>query len=179
MVIVIKDGERLYLSAWDYNCCRVIGALQTIIENNGGRVKKTHWIMATNRSIGDLEPKKICGQMYISFMLDDMYYYFDIDDNFLFPHHYQKTKVVNGKRRKNVYLEECKNDWIYDCLLEDCGQEEIVEIANQVYNMLLQAKESEIYHEKKTIMVPNTYNEGCHRETVYTPDEWIDVFKDL
>lgn len=179
MVIVIKDGERLYLSAWDYNCCRVIGALQTIIENNGGQVKKTHWIMATNRSIGDLEPKKICGQMYITFALDNMYYYFQIDDNFLFPHYYQKIKIVNGKRRKNAYLTKAKKDWIYDCLFENCNEAEIVEIANLVFNMLMQAEESEIYHEKKTMMVPNIYNSGYHRETVAEPDEWIDVSKDL
>lgn len=178
-MIAIRNGERLYLSAWDYNCCRVIGALETIVKNNGGQVKETKWIMATNRSIGELEPKKICGQMYIKFVLDNMYYYFEIDDNFLFPHYYQKSKVVDGRRRKNVYLEDFKSDWIYDCLFEDCCQADIVEIANQIYNSLLQAKESEVYHEKKVIMVPNTYNDGCHRETVYTPDEWIDVSKEL
>ena len=161
MFTVTKDGTRLYLSAWDFNTCLVLEALEKIVKDNGGIVKKAPWIMGSNRAVGD-EPRKMRGCQYIQFILDDMWYSFDICDNFLFEHHYQKKPVVNGRIRRNTYADDLSREWIYDCLFGNANEAEIKEIANQVFNLLLQAKESQIYHDKKRIQVPNTYDGGWH-----------------
>lgn len=172
MFTVTKDGTRLYLSAWDFNTCLVLEALEKIIKDNGGKVAKAHWIMGSNRSI-EGEPRKMRGQQYMTFILDDMFYYFQIDDNPFFPHRYQKTEIVNGKRMRNVYLEEFSREWIYDCLFGVTNDDEIKEIANQVFNLLVMAKPSGIYREKKRIRVPNTYDGDWHWENTVDRDQWI------
>lgn len=35
---VLYEGERLYLSAWEYNAARVLTELARIVKNNGGTV---------------------------------------------------------------------------------------------------------------------------------------------
>ena len=174
MTIVIKDGERLYLSPWDFNACLIVEQLEKIIKDNGGKVKKAHWIMGSNRAI-DGEPRKMRGQKYITFTLDDKYYYFQIDDNPFFPHYYQKTAIVDGKRLRNVYLEEFSREWIYDCLLGVANDAEIKEIAYQVFNLLVQAKNSSIYQESHKIRVGNLYDGGWHWENQVKPSEWVKV----
>lgn len=174
MMTVIKDGVRLYLAPWDFNACLIMEQLENIIKDNGGQVKKAHWIMGSNRSI-EGEPRKMRGQMYISFVLDEKYYYFQIDDNPFFQHYYQKTAIIEGKRLRNVYLEEFAREWIYDCLFGVASDDEIKEIAYQVFNLLVQAKDSGIYYEKEKIRVENTYDGGWHWENQIRPNEWVKV----
>lgn len=61
-MIITKDNERLYLSNWQYNACRIISTLATVVENNGGSVKpQRHTAMISNRTLSaailDLENK--------------------------------------------------------------------------------------------------------------------------
>ena len=97
------------------------------------------------------------------------------DDNPFFPHYYQKTKIVDGKRLRNIYLEEMPRDWMYDCLFGVANDDEIREIACQLYNTLVSLEPSGVYNEKQTITVPNTYDGGYHRETVYKKNEYVPV----
>lgn len=175
-MFVIKDDERLYLSAWSFNSCRVLGCLAKIVEDNGGEVEPYKHCMATNRNLSpEGEPIRIYGQSWICFVLDDMYYHISLDDNPFFDFHIMKTPVVNGKRRKNVYMKNLSRDWVYDCLFSTTTDADAKEIALQLFNIALQAKTSEVYHDKKRIQVRNTYNNGYHLETVYEPDKWLEA----
>ena len=50
MAIVLKDGERLYLTNWEYNMARVISELARLIQDRGGRCKRLPYAMVTNRT---------------------------------------------------------------------------------------------------------------------------------
>ena len=46
-----RDGERLYLSNWEYNMVIILNELRNIVENNGGSVKKQNTAIVTNRTL--------------------------------------------------------------------------------------------------------------------------------
>ena len=50
MAIVLKDGERLYLTNWEYNMARVISEMARLIQDRGGRCKPLPYAMVTNRT---------------------------------------------------------------------------------------------------------------------------------
>ena len=55
-----KENQRAYLPAWEFNTCRVLGALAEIVENNGGKVKPFRHVLANNRTYEpDAEPVRI------------------------------------------------------------------------------------------------------------------------
>lgn len=173
-----QENQRLYLKAWEYNSMRVLGCIAKIVEDNGGDVEPYRHCMANNRTYEPTaEPIQIYGQSWIHFILDDMYYAISLDDNPFFDMHYLKTKVVNGKRRQNVYMRVLSRDWMYDCLFKVTSDEEAKEIAYELFNIVLSAKESERYYEKHRIQVPNTYDGGWHWETKYEPDRWVDGWR--
>lgn len=52
-MIVIRENERLYLSNWNYNACRITTALATIVENNNGIVKPYKNAIVSNRTLSE------------------------------------------------------------------------------------------------------------------------------
>lgn len=175
MFVTVED-QRLYLTPWNYNSCRVLGCLAKIIEDNGGDVEPYKHCMANNRVCEPTaEPKRIFGQSWITFVLDNVYYHISLDDNPFFEFNILKTPVINGKRLRNVYMEQLNRDWVYDCLFKTTSDGEAIEIAQQLYNIVLSAPMSGKYYEKNKIRVPNTYNDGWHWETKVEPDKWIEA----
>lgn len=172
MAIVTKDGERLYLRAWEYNAARIITELANIVNNHGGRVKPTHTAIISDRSTEEEnEPITVTHTTYISFVLDETYYYYQVDDNPFFEFYYNKTPIKNGKRSKDAGLEADKKEWLYDCFFKsNCGQPDIIEASNLIFNMLCNAPMSKIIRDGRKQRVPNTYNDGYHMETVYKPE---------
>lgn len=109
---------------------------------------------------------------YIGFVFDGYYYYFQVSDNPFFEHHFQKIKVnEDGSYVGEYYLEEVKRDWLFDCLFKwSCTAEERREIANLIFNSLVNGRCSQqVYHREK-VKVPNTYNNSYHWEW----KEWYD-----
>ena len=157
---------------------RVLGYIVKIVEDNGGEVEPYKHCMANNRTYEPTaEPKRIYGQSWINFTLDGYYYNISLDDNPFFDMHYLKTEIVNGKRRRNVYLEVLSREWMYDCLFKVTTDEEVKEIAHELFQIVISANDSEVYHDKERIQVPNTYNDGWHWETKIEPDKWVECFK--
>jgi len=172
MAIVRKDGERLYLRAWEYNAARIITELASIVKNHGGRVKPTHTAIISDRSAEEKsEPITVTHTSYISFILDEVYYYYQVDSNPLFEFYYYKTPIKNGKRSRDAGLEADKKEWFSDCFFKsNCSQPDIIEAANLIFNMLCNAPMSKIIRDSYKQRVPNTYNDGYHMETVYKPE---------
>jgi hypothetical protein len=50
-MIVIRENERLYLSNWEYNSCRILSELANIVDNHGGKVKPTKTAIVSNRTL--------------------------------------------------------------------------------------------------------------------------------
>lgn len=177
MAIVIKDGTRLYLRAWEYNAARIITELANIVNNHGGRVKPTHTAIISDRSTEEEnEPITVTHTSYISFILDDTYYYYQVDDNPFFEFYYNKTPITNGKYSKDAGLEADKKEWLFDCFFKsNCGQPDIIEAANLIFNMLCNAPMSKIIRDGRKQRVPNTYNNGYHMETIYKPERIANI----
>ena len=122
------------------------------------------------------EPITVSHTSYISFMLNGYYYYYQVDDNPFFEFHYIKTPVSNNKYSSDAALVEDKKEWLEDCFLKiDCSKSDIIEAANQIFNMLVNAGTSPIIRDKTRKRVPNTYNGGYHYETVYSPERFENV----
>ena len=86
------------------------------------------------------EPLQVTHTTHISFVLNNIYYYYQLDDNPFFPFYYIKTPVVNGCYHIDAYMVEDKKEWEDECFYRmDCSQADIVECANQIFNMLLKA----------------------------------------
>lgn len=172
MAIVTKDGERLYLRTWGYNAARIITELAKVVKNHGGRVKPTHTAIISDRSTEEEnEPITATHTTRISFVLGETYYYYQVNENPFFEFYWSKTPIKNGKRSRDTRLEADKKEWLYDCFLKsNCGQPDIVEAANLIFNMLCNAPMSEIIRDSYKQRVPNTYNNGYHMETVYKPE---------
>ena len=178
MAIVIKDGTRLYLKTWEYNAARIMTELAKIVKNHDGRVKPTHTAIISDRNAKEQsEPITVTHTTYISFILDETYYYYQVDSNPFFEFYYNKTPIKNGMRSRDAGLEADKKEWLYDCFLSsNCGQPDIVEAANLIFNMLCNAPMSEIIRDSYKQRVPNTYNSGYHMETVYKPERMGEVY---
>lgn len=172
MAIVIKDGERLYLRAWEFNAARIISELASIVKNHGGRVKPTNTAIISDRSATEeTEPITVTHTSYISFVLDDTYYYYQVDSNPFFEFYYNKTPVKNGKRSRDAGLEVDKKEWLYDCFFgSNCGQQDITEAANLIFKMLCNAPMSSIIRDKRKQKVANIHNDGWHFGTVYATE---------
>ncbi len=122
------------------------------------------------------DPITVTHTSYISFVLDDVYYYFQIDKNPFFPFYYQKTPVMNGKIYRCACLEESKKEWLFDCMFDArCNNAEVVEIANLIYNELINAKYSTIIRNSRRERVPNMYDGGYHYETVYEKETFNSI----
>ena len=172
MVSVIKDGERLYLRAWEYNAARIVSELANIVKNHGGRVKPTKVVVISDRSATEeAEPITVTHTSYISFVLNETHYYYQVNDNPFFGFYYSKTPIKNGKLSRDAGLEEDKKEWLFDCFFgSNCEQQDIIEAANLILNMLCNAPMSKIIRDKRQQQVANTYNDGWHFEMVYAPE---------
>lgn len=162
-MFIFQEGQRAYLTAWNFNTCRMLGKLAEIVESNGGKVKPFRHVMATNRQYApDAEPVRIYGQGYISFSIGGDQYYFQIDDNPYFEHYYTKIRIVNGKvpRGNQVYLDELpRKRWMYDCMFKTSTDAEIAEIAQIVFEALLDMPYSKVEPERETRRVRVPYVE--------------------
>lgn len=115
----------------------------------------------------DNAPRRIEHDLYLSFVIDDSYYYMQLDENPFFEFYYQKTPIKNGRYSADVYLTELEKTWLYDCFFEmDCAAADRREAANLIYNILVNAPYSEIHHEYKKECVNNLHDGGYHYETI-------------
>ena len=122
------------------------------------------------------DPIRVTHTSYISFVLNDIYYYFQVDSNPFFEFYYQKTPVINGRCSRDAALAETPKEWLYDCfILGNACDADITEAANLIFNMLVNAKNSQIIRDGRRQRVPNTYNSGYHYETVYTPERFENI----
>ena len=172
MAIVTEDGTRLYLRTWEYNASRILTELARVIENHGGKVKPTNTAIISDRNATEeVEPITVTHTSYISFVLDDTYYYYHVDNNPFFEFYYNKTPIKNGKRSRDAGLEADKKEWLFDCFFgSNCAQQDIIEAANLLFKMLCNAPMSNIIRERRKQKVANTYNDGWHFGTVYAPE---------
>jgi len=83
---------------------------------------------------------------YICFVLDGIYYNYNMTDNPFFDATYSKIPVVDGKINPCHYSNTDKKEWLYDCFLSvDCSQADRREAANIIFNMMINDRTSTPY----------------------------------
>ena len=148
-MFIFKEGERVYLTAWEYNTARMLGKLAEIVESKGGEVKPSIKVNASYYCIENDKPREIWGRGYISFMLDGIVYDFSVNDNMFFEHLYGKMELVNGMYNRNVYYDDLSRRWMLRPLLRtDCTDEQCAECAGILFGLLTEAKMSVKYEDK-------------------------------
>lgn len=137
---------------------------------------RTAVISALEKEIEELKqinnaPRRVTHTGYITFILENNYYYFSIDSNPFLDFHYIKTPIINGKYSQDACCEIDKKEWYSDDLLKwDRADTEIKEAAQMIFNMLCNAPCSVIRRDSRRERVSNYYNNGYHYETVYAPE---------
>ena len=133
-------------------------------------------IRALEKEINELKqidnrPIRVTHTSYISFVLENNYFYYQVDNNPFFDFRYIKTPVKNGSYSGDACSMEDKKEWLYDCLFSwNCSDADIKEAAQQIFNMLYNAPCSVIRRDSCRKRVSNYYNNGFHYETVYAPE---------
>jgi hypothetical protein len=117
------------------------------------------------------DPIRVTHTSYITFILNDFYYYFQVDSNPFFPFYYVKAPINGGRYSRDAAMIETKKEWLYDCfLLGNAANGDITEAANFIFNMLVNANNTPVIRDKRRERVPNTYSAGYHYETIYAPE---------
>ena len=173
-MIITKENQRLYLRPLDFNMCRIFTALAQIVENNGGRVKPSrHTAMISDRTQDGSEVIPVPFTTCITFALDGLVYYFQVDQNPFFPFYFNKTQITSGKYSRDAGLEEFNKEWLFDCFWQsNCSQADIIEAANMIFNGLCNAPVSKIIRDYKRVMVPNMFDGGWHYERKAEPERF-------
>lgn len=87
---------------------------------------------------------------YISFVMNDLYYYYQFNENPFFEFYYQKTPISAGTTDRDACLMEDKKEWTADILFSyKATDTDIKEAANILYNFLMAAPVSVIRRDRK------------------------------
>lgn len=122
------------------------------------------------------DPIVVTHTSYISFVLENTYYYFQLDDNPFFEFLLVKTPIKNGKYSRDAAAEETEKSWLDDCYLKiGCSENDINIAAKKIFNMLVSSKNSSIILDKKRVRVQNSYNNNYHYETIYEKERFTSV----
>lgn len=127
------------------------------------------------KQIGDT-PRRVTHTSYISFVLNNNYFYYRLDNNPFFEFYYIKTPIKNNKRSLDAAMMEDEKTWLYDCFFSwKCSDDDIKQAAQLIFNMLCNAPFSDIIRDKRRERVRNTYNSGYHYETIYAPERIAEI----
>ena len=166
-MIVCKENERLYPSAFEYGAARVLSRLAEIVTTHGGKVKPLKTAVISNRNNNDCPVVTVTNTSYIEFVYSGNHYYFEVNSNPFFPFYYHKTPVVDGMHKMNVYSDELSKEWLIDPVFRGIATEtEIDRAALALFTLLIKAPISRAYGESKRRRVYNRYGAGYHYETV-------------
>lgn len=122
------------------------------------------------------KPIPVTHTSYITFEMDGVYYYYQVDDNPFFPFYYIKTPITEKGYSKDACMMEDEKKWLYDCYFKsDCPSEMIVDASIAIFEMLVKAENSPIYRDCKKTRVPNTYDSGWHYENVYAKERFAQI----
>ena len=160
-MIVLKENQRLYLHSCNYNMARMMSALANLVKEHGGRVKPTRQALISDRNCKDAEPIKVTHTSYISFVLNDVYYYYQVDDNPFFPFYYIKTPIKNGKYSMDAALEETKKGWLIDSFWGQHCSESNIHCAAVPFPVSWTVKMKKKQKETQDILSYHTQAAGC------------------
>lgn len=179
--------KKLYLKGWEFNSYLIINKLAEIVKNNGGKIVTDFPFINTyekteivNRDIEKNENEEnentniqVLFKNYINFVLNDVIYYIQLQDNPFFEDYILKEKATFDDNtyyvKYNHYMENLNKNWIDN--EEDIGSyyetltpQKIEKLANNLYNQILNMPISELVTTKKRVC--NYYDNRYHYEYI-------------
>ena len=164
--------QKLYLKRYEITLCKGFAELYRLVKEHGGELMRdSNWPSFKIEPVevhSQVDTEKIEGvfyfRTYMHFKLGNHLYYVEFNENPFSDDHYLKEPIDNSNcvfgKYHGANLEK-KYFWY------DMSDEEIKQSAGQLFDDLINFKESKCYGgQTETIMVPNTYNNGFHKEEV-------------
>lgn len=113
-------------------------------------------------------PITVTHTSYISFVMNGLYYSYQLDDNPFFPFYYMKTPIENGTYSGDACLANEPKPWLNDnsFIRYGCSDSEIETAAQAILAQLLAAPLSTLRHDTQRTRVPNIYDSGSHFENI-------------
>lgn len=113
-------------------------------------------------------PITVTHTSYISFIMNGLYYSYQLDSNPFFPFYYMKTPIENGTYSGDACLANEPKPWLNDnsFIRYGCSDSEIETAAQAILALLLAAPLSTLRHDTKRTRVPNIYDSGSHFENI-------------
>lgn len=90
---------------------------------------------------------------YISFALDGICYYYQLNDNPFFDFIYHKSRIYNGRVIRNCVCKTDRKAWLSDCFFSyRCTDADRIAAAKHIFTTLINASLSKCYSGKDTSM---------------------------
>lgn len=78
--------------------------------------------------------------LYISFALDGICYYYQLNDNPFFDFLYHKSRIYNGRVIRNCVCKKDQKTWLRDCFFSyRCTDAERMAAAKHIFTILMNA----------------------------------------
>lgn len=164
--------QKLYLKRYEVTLCKGFDELYRLVKEHGGELMRdSNWASFKIEPIevhSQEDTEKIKGvfyfRTYMRFKLGNHLYYVEFNKNPFFDDYYSKEPIDNSNCVYGKYHgSNLKKKYFW----YDMSDEEIKQSAKQLFDDLINFKESKCYDgQTETIMVPNTYNNGFHKEEV-------------
>ena len=113
-------------------------------------------------------PITVTHTSYISFIMNGLYYSYQLDSNPFLPFYYLKTPIENSTYSGDACLANEPKPWLNDnsFIRYGCSDSEIETAAQAILALLLAAPLSTLRHDTQRTRVPNIYDSGSHFENI-------------
>lgn len=113
-------------------------------------------------------PITVTHTSYISFIMNGLYYSYQLDSNPFLLFYYLKTPIENGTYSGDACLANEPKPWLNDnsFIRYGCSDSEIETAAQAILALLLAAPLSTLRHDTQRTRIPNTYDSGYHFENI-------------
>lgn len=177
--MILFNVNRMYLNTYDYNRCRLMTALETLLKEIGGHVRADKETVISNRDVDPDKTIKVTQGGSIEFEYNGVVYTYMTDDNPFFDFYFMKRPLLGDKYTEDVY---CENDTVRvygtDSLYfrKDLSDREMAEKAKLLLEFLVAAPMSRHYYTTHKARVANLYDGGFHFESVRDKERYKEIW---
>lgn len=170
--------KKIYLKHYPMNVAKGLSYLLEEIQNEGGYIVSSYKVSMEKIDLIDYETgeKETSGYfgewLFISFVLNDDYYYAQFDRNPFFGGKYEKQPLKGNTISRDVYLSAMPDFFDYNM-----NDEQIKEAAHNLLSWLKDQKYSEKHIEYKKQRVYNLYDNGYHYERIKVKERTEKIHK--
>lgn len=160
--------KKIYLKSYTLNVAKGLNYLYEEIKKEGGYMASSYKTKMEKIELINYESKKKETESYfgewlfITFILNNEYYYVSFDENQFFEDNYTKQSVVNNTISRDVYMNNIPKIFFKYKMTD----EEIKKASKNLLEWLKNQKYSKKHREYKRQRIYNLYDDGYHYEKI-------------